>query len=86
MVFPVLDKTAGLVPALNRICSEAAEAAEEGYQLIVLSDRNAGNDLVPISSLLALGAVHHHLIKRVSLLGIFAVRNHTNHTTLPYMS
>jgi glutamate synthase (NADPH/NADH) len=62
--FPPSDGKAGLVKALDRICDEANVAAETGYQLVVLSDRAAGPDRVPISSLLSLGAVHHHLINK----------------------
>ncbi|RVE47232.1 hypothetical protein evm_008100 [Chilo suppressalis] len=53
----------GLEPALTRIANEAHGAAVAGYQLIVLSDRASGPQRVPVSSLLALGAVHHHLIE-----------------------
>lgn len=70
-VFPAIDVDNGLdnglITALNKICREAAEAAKNGSQLIVLSDKRAGKELVPISSLLALGAVHHHLIKQVAM-------------------
>ena len=52
----------GLEPTLKRICEEATAAIEEGHQLIVLSDRSMGPDRMPISSLLATGAVHHHLV------------------------
>ncbi|XP_025097686.1 putative glutamate synthase [NADPH] isoform X1 [Pomacea canaliculata] len=62
IVFPVTDGAEGLLPALRRICKESEQAAREGYMLIILSDRNAGPDFVPVSSLLAVGAVHHHLI------------------------
>lgn len=41
--------------ALNLLCSQAEEASRDGYQLIILSDRNAGPDRVPVSSLLVLG-------------------------------
>jgi glutamate synthase (NADPH) large chain len=51
--------------ALERVCCEASAAIEEGYSLIVLSDRAAGPDRVAISALLATGAVHHHLVKRI---------------------
>ncbi|XP_072178929.1 uncharacterized protein [Diadema setosum] len=61
--FPVTDGCSGLVPAIERICAECSEAVDEGYPLLVLSDRAAGPDRIPVSSLLALGAVHHHLIK-----------------------
>ena len=52
-----------LVDALDRICSEASQAIEDGYQLIVLSDRKVNRDRLPVSSLLATGAVHHHLVR-----------------------
>ncbi|XP_014251077.1 glutamate synthase [NADH], amyloplastic isoform X2 [Cimex lectularius] len=54
---------AGVQKTLDRVCEEAQKAAEEGFQLIVLSDRKAGAERVPISMLLALGATHHHLIE-----------------------
>ncbi|MFH2034653.1 MAG: glutamate synthase large subunit [Candidatus Margulisiibacteriota bacterium] len=48
---------------LDRICKEAEEAVKEGYSFIILSDRgvDANNPVLP--ALLAVGAVHHHLIK-----------------------
>ncbi len=52
----------GLTDALDRICAEATTAIANGFSLIVLSDRATGPDNVPISSLLAVGAVHHHLV------------------------
>jgi glutamate synthase (NADPH/NADH) large chain len=57
------DGEAGLVSRLERICREAEQAIEQGYSLIVLSDRGVSADRVPVSSLLAVGAVHHHLIR-----------------------
>ncbi len=56
----------GLIAALDRICAEASEAIAEGYSLIVLSDRRVDVDHVPISSLLAVGTVHHHLNREES--------------------
>ncbi len=56
----------GLVEALDRICADATAAIEEGYQIVILSDRAVGPDRVPISSLLACGAVHHHLVRTQS--------------------
>ena len=55
---------AGLPKALDRICQEAEQAIEDGYSLVVLSDRAVSSDRIPISSLLAVGAVHHHLIRQ----------------------
>lgn len=49
--------------ALDRICVEAEMAIDDGYTIIVLSDRATNADRVPLSSLLATGAVHHHLVK-----------------------
>ncbi len=55
---------ATLLAELERICDEASRAIAEGRQLVVLTDRATGEDRVPISSLLAVGAVHHHLVRR----------------------
>lgn len=63
IMYPVSEDIKGLKPAIDSICHKAAQAATDGYQLIVLSDKKAGKRLVPISSLLALGAVHNHLIR-----------------------
>ncbi|GAB4152088.1 MAG: glutamate synthase large subunit [Planctomycetaceae bacterium] len=49
--------------ALDRIREEASQAIADGYSLIVLSDRAISENRVPISSLLACGAVHHHLVR-----------------------
>jgi glutamate synthase (NADPH/NADH) large chain len=57
------EGTAGLKPALERICREAQQAIADGFSLVILSDRAAGFDRVPVSSLLACGAVHHHLVR-----------------------
>ncbi|ESO02185.1 hypothetical protein HELRODRAFT_65256 [Helobdella robusta] len=64
IMYPVHQDIDGLVPAIDNICHTAEQAALEGFQIIVLSDKKAGRRLVPISSLLALGAVHNHLIRK----------------------
>lgn len=63
IVYPVTLGKDGLQPSLNKICEEAAQAATDGYTLLILSDRKAGKSFVPISALMAVGCVHHHLIK-----------------------
>ena len=57
------EGVAGLGKRLDEICSEASDAIKQGYSLIVLTDRNISAQRVPVSSLLATGAVHHHLVK-----------------------
>ena len=54
---------AGLREALARLESEATRAIDAGDSLLVLSDRGAGPERVPISALLATGCVHHHLVR-----------------------
>ena len=49
--------------ALSGICDQAEKAVNKGYNIIVLSDRWLGADRIPIPSLLATSAVHHHLIR-----------------------
>jgi glutamate synthase (NADPH/NADH) large chain len=56
------EGTAGLDKCLENMCFQATEAINDGYSLIILSDRNIGEDRVPVSTLLAVGAVHHHLV------------------------
>ena len=53
----------GLLKSLDDICSLASQAISEGFKLVILSDRKTDKSRVPISSLLAIGTVHHHLIK-----------------------
>lgn len=62
MLFPVKDGKNGLSKALNALCSDAEKAVDNGHNYIVLSDRGISNDFCPIPSLLAVAAVHHHLI------------------------
>jgi len=66
ITFPAGSGRDGLVAALDRISAEASAAIAEGFSLIVLSDRNLDIDNVPVSSLLAVGTVHHHLIRQQS--------------------
>ncbi len=63
MTYAAGSGAAGLTAALDRVCAEASQAIDEGYTLIVLSDRATGPSRTPISALLAVGAVHHHLVR-----------------------
>lgn len=49
--------------AVEGLCLSAESAVREGATLLVLSDRNIAGGRLPIHSLLATGAVHHHLIR-----------------------
>ncbi|MCC6494088.1 MAG: glutamate synthase subunit alpha, partial [Pirellulales bacterium] len=64
VTWPRAEGKAGMVRALDRICQEAEAAVDEGETLIVLTDRKIGADRVPLSALLATGAVHHHLVRQ----------------------
>jgi glutamate synthase (NADPH/NADH) len=50
--------------ALDRICKQAEQAVREHYSYLILSDRIAGRNYLPVSPLLAVGAVHNHLIQK----------------------
>ncbi len=62
ITFDRKDVPGGLEPAIERICAEAEQAIDGGYSMLVLSDRKIGPDRIAVSSLLACGAVHHHLV------------------------
>ena len=48
---------------MRRICEQAAEAIAFGANILVLSDRGVGPERAAIPSLLAVAAVHHHLVR-----------------------
>ncbi|MCI0399750.1 MAG: glutamate synthase large subunit [Gammaproteobacteria bacterium] len=50
--------------AIDKVRYEAAQAINDGFEILVLSDRQIGPDRIPIPSLLAVGAVHHYLIRK----------------------
>src|SRR5690242_8295472 len=54
----------GMKQALAALCAQAEKAVHDGINIIILSDRHAGSDRIPIPSLLACAAVHHHLIRQ----------------------
>jgi glutamate synthase (NADPH) large chain len=53
----------GLRSAVDQLCMDAEKAVDEGKNYIILSDRGIDQNWAPIPSLLAVSAVHHHLIK-----------------------
>ena len=64
VLFPVADGPTGLRPAVERLCRAAEQAVEEGKTLLVLSDRGVDAQQAAIPMLMAVGAVHHHLIRQ----------------------
>ncbi|MCL5674525.1 MAG: glutamate synthase large subunit [Candidatus Omnitrophica bacterium] len=54
----------GFINAINRICDESEDAIKEGYTFIILSDRGVNRQSMSLPSLLAVGAVHQHLIRK----------------------
>ena len=62
MLFDVSKGTAGLREALDELCKKAEESVTDGVNYIVLSDRGIDAEHAAIPSLLAVSAVHHHLI------------------------
>lgn len=62
MLFEVAKRKAGLQEALTELCKQAEASVTEGVNYIVLTDRNVDATHAVIPSLLAVSAVHHHLI------------------------
>ncbi|XP_010913556.1 glutamate synthase 1 [NADH], chloroplastic [Elaeis guineensis] len=65
ITYPKKHGRKGLEETLDRICSEARDAIHEGYTAVVLSDRGFSSERVAVSSLLAVGAVHQHLVSKL---------------------
>ncbi len=57
-------KPGSLKAGLDRLCRYAVDAVEDGFEVIILTDRAVDSDHAPIPSLLATAAVHHHLIRK----------------------
>ena len=57
-------KPGSLKKGLDRLCRYAVDAVEDGFEVIILTDRAIDSDHAPIPSLLACAAVHHHLIRK----------------------
>ena len=62
--FPVADGPAGLRAACERLAQDAERAARFGASILIVSDRDAGPERAPIPALLAVGTVHHHLMRQ----------------------
>jgi glutamate synthase domain-containing protein 2/glutamate synthase domain-containing protein 1/glutamate synthase domain-containing protein 3 len=61
--WPVAEGPAGLAVAVRRICAEVDKALAAGANIVILSDRGVCPQRAPMPSLLAVSAVHHHLVR-----------------------
>ena len=64
ITYPAEHGAEGMAWAIDELCERAEEEVRNGCNIIILSDRKAGADRIPIPSLLACAAVHHHLIRK----------------------
>ncbi len=64
ITWPAGEGADGMEKAIFRICQEATEAVLADYTILILSDREAGENRIPVPSLLATAAVHNHLIRQ----------------------
>jgi glutamate synthase (NADPH/NADH) large chain len=63
LLFNASDGSEGLQKAVGQLCIDSEKAVDAGKNYIILSDRGITQELAPIPSLMAVSAVHHHLIK-----------------------
>ncbi|AKK29943.1 glutamate synthase [Mycobacterium sp. EPa45] len=62
-LYPVAKGGEGLRRALDDIRDAASKAIAEGARILIISDRESNENLAPIPSLLAVAAIHHHLVR-----------------------
>ncbi len=63
ITWPVDEGPEGMQARLANACDEAHDAIQVGANVLILSDRAVGPDRAAIPSLLAVAAVHHHLVR-----------------------
>ncbi len=73
LLFEASEGEDGMRRALDELCRAAERAADEGKFLVILSDRGVNNDHAPIPILLAVGAVHNHLLRQNKRLKLSVV-------------
>ncbi len=64
ITWPIEHGPDGMELRLYDLCGEAARYVDNGANILILSDRNVGPERVAMPSLLAVAAVHHHLVRR----------------------
>src|SRR5664279_5723270 len=63
ITWPIEDGTDGMERRLEALCQEASAQVDHRANILILSDRNLGPERVAMPSLLAVAAVHHHLVR-----------------------
>jgi glutamate synthase (NADPH) large chain len=63
ITYPVANGTKGMGEAIQALCLAAEKSVHDGYNVLILSDRNVSTERIAIPALLATAAVHHHLVK-----------------------
>ncbi len=73
VLFRVSEGEDGLQLAIDKLCEAVERVADEGKFLVVLSDRGIDKEQAPIPILLAVGAVHNHLLRQQKRLKLSVV-------------
>ncbi len=63
-VFQADGQKGRLKAAIDHLCAQAEDLARNGINILILSDKKANHLLAPVPSLLATGAIHHHLVQQ----------------------
>jgi glutamate synthase domain-containing protein 2/glutamate synthase domain-containing protein 1/glutamate synthase domain-containing protein 3 len=63
ITWPIEDGPDGMQRRLDALCEEAYNQVDHGANILILSDRNVGPERVAMPSLLAVAAVHHHMVR-----------------------
>jgi glutamate synthase (ferredoxin) len=72
-LYPLEQGSQGLAEQVQQLCQQASQAVAAGHKIIILSDRGLTGEQTYIPPLLAVGAVHHHLIKESTRLKVSLV-------------
>ena len=63
ITYPLAWGREGVEAKLASLCAEALDAIGGGHNILIITDRHMGRDQVAIPALLALSAIHHHLVR-----------------------
>ncbi|HSB26133.1 MAG TPA: glutamate synthase-related protein, partial [Burkholderiaceae bacterium] len=63
ITYPLTWGREGIEAKLASLCAESVDAIRGGHNILIITDRSIGRDQVAIPALLALSAVHHHLVR-----------------------